>query len=236
MGKPDLLLELENVHTYYGDSHILQGMSLGIQQGSVVGVLGRNGAGKTTLMRSIIGFTPPRRGKVVFKGTDISRATPDSRAQMGMGLVPQGRRIFGSLSVQENLTIGARERGQNWNLGSVCSFFPRLKERLNHKGTELSGGEQQMLAVSRALMTQPDLLLMDEPTEGLAPMIVSELAGLVKLLKEQGMTVLVSEQNLIFTLSVADRIYVMGPGRIVYEGYPAELEQNEDVKSRYLGV
>jgi branched-chain amino acid transport system ATP-binding protein len=231
------MLAVEEIHTYYGDSHILHGVSLGVARGQVLALLGRNGMGKTTLIRSTIGFTPPRRGRVLFKGTDITRLPPFRAVEMGMGLVPQGRRIFPSLSVRENLAVAARgNRGQGWNLDRVFALFPRLRERLSHAGNKLSGGEQQMLAIGRALMTNPDLLLMDEPTEGLAPLLVREVGKAIAELKAQGLSILLVEQSLHFATSVADHVHVLNRGRVVHSSSPAELLANEDVKSRFLGL
>jgi len=232
------MLELVDVHTYYGESHVLQGISLNVQEHSVVALLGRNGMGKTTTLRSIIGFTPPRRGVVRFKGKDITGLEPHQIAQMGIGLVPQGRHIFPSLSVRENLTMAARNSGkpEAWTLDNVYSIFPILKERANLKGTLLSGGEQQMLTICRALMTNPDLLLMDEPSEGLAPIIVKEIGRIIGRLKASGFSILLVEQNLPMALAVADYTYVVSKGRIVYESTPEELEKNEKVKNTHIGV
>ncbi len=232
------MLELVDVHTYYGENHVLHGISLNVDQGSVVALLGRNGMGKTTTICSIIGFTPPNRGVVRFKGKDIAGLPPNQIAQMGIGLVPQGRRIFPSLTVRENLIMSARNLGkpEAWTLDRVYSSFPILKERANLKGTLLSGGEQQMLAICRALMTNPDLLLMDEPSEGLAPIIVREIGRIIGQLKASGLSILLVEQNFPMALAVADYTYVVSKGRIVHESIPEELERNEKVKSIYLGV
>ena len=232
------MLQLVDVHTYYGESHVLQGISLNVDQGSVVALLGRNGMGKTTTIRSIIGFTPPRRGVVRFKGKDITGLEPHQIAQMGIGLVPQGRHIFPSLSVRENLTMSARDTGKPgaWSLDRVYSLFPLLKERANLRGTLLSGGEQQMLTISRALMTNPELLLMDEPSEGLAPIIVKEISRVISQLKASGFSILLVEQHLPMALAVADYTYIVSKGTIVYESTPDELEKNEEVKNTYLGV
>ncbi len=231
------MLRVDDIHTYYGESHILQGLSLSVAQRQVVALLGRNGAGKTTLIRSLIGFTPAQRGRVLFKGTDITQGPPFRAVGMGMGLVPQGRRIFPSLSVRENLTVAARGNGgHGWNLDRVFALFPRLQERLAHAGSKLSGGEQQMLAIGRALMTNPDLLLMDEPTEGLAPLLVREVGRAIAELKGQGLSILLVEQSLPFALGVADQVHVLSRGRIVHSSSPGELLANEDVKSRFLGL
>ena len=232
------MLQLVDVHSYYGESYVLQGVSLEVKEGSVVALLGRNGMGKTTTIRSIIGFTPPRRGVVRFKGKDITNLQSYQIAQMGMGLVPQGRHIFPSLSVEENLTIGATTRGKTeaWTLDTVYSRFPILRERANLSGNRLSGGEQQLLAISRALMTNPDLLLMDEPSEGLAPLIVQEIDHIIGQLKKSGFSILLVEQNFPMALAVADYVYIISKGVIVYESKPEELRDNEEVKAKYLGV
>ena len=230
------MLEVIDVHTYYGSSHVLQGVSLTVAPGQVLTILGRNGMGKTTLIRSIIGFTPPRRGAVRFKGDDIGRWPPFRTIERGMALVPQGRRIFPSLSVRENLDVARRGRSGRWTLDRVYALFPRLRERAGNAGTTLSGGEQQMLAIGRALMTNPDLILMDEPTEGLAPLLVRQVGEVIGELKREGLSILLVEQNLAIALSVADRVHVLNRGRIVHSSAPHELMADEDVKSRYLGV
>ena len=229
------MLKTEDIHTYYGDSYVLQGVSLHVGEGSVVAILGRNGMGKTTLIRSVIGFTPVRRGKVLFKGKDVTNVPDFKRTRMGIALVPQGRQIFPSLSVRENLLLGAREGG-DWSLELVYDLFPRLKERAKHQGNKLSGGEQQMLAIGRALMTNPDLLLMDEPTEGLAPLLVEIVQGIILRLKKEGHTILLVEQNMPMALRVGDKAHVLSRGRIVYSSEPLELLNNEEVKHTYLGV
>jgi branched-chain amino acid transport system ATP-binding protein len=229
------VLELADVHTYYGESHVLQGVSLGVPAGAVVGILGRNGAGKTTLIRTTIGFTPARRGTVRFKGDDITRWPSYRAVERGMALVPQGRRVFPSLTVIENLEV-ARRGGGRWTLARVLELFPRLRERGANRANKLSGGEQQMLAIGRALMTNPDLLLMDEPTEGLAPLIVREVGRVIAELKREGLSILLVEQNLPLALSVADTVHVLSRGAIVHTSTPDGLLANETVKSRYLGV
>ncbi len=232
------MLELIDVHTYYGESFVLQGISLKVARDTVAALLGRNGMGKTTTIRSIIGFTPPRRGVIRFKGKDITNLQSHQIAQMGIGLVPQGRHIFSSLSVEENLTMSARTRGRDkaWSIDSVYSRFPVLKERAHRWGNQLSGGEQQMLAIGRALMANPDLLLMDEPSEGLAPLIVKEIAHIIRRLKESGFQILLVEQNLPMALGVADYVYVISKGVVVHECSPGELRDNDEVKTKYLGV
>ena len=229
------MLEVAGVHTYYGESHVLLGISLTVGAGEVVAILGRNGAGKTTLMRSIIGFTPPRRGAVRLKGRDITGAPSYRMTALGMALVPQGRRVFRSLSVRENLEVARRGDGR-WSLERVYGVFPRLRERERNRADKLSGGEQQMLAIGRALMANPDLLLMDEPTEGLAPIIVREVGAVMGDLRAQGLSILLVEQNLPLALGVADRVHILSRGQIVHSSTPAELMAREEVKSRYLGV
>jgi branched-chain amino acid transport system ATP-binding protein len=231
-------LELLDIHTYYGESYVLCGVSLKIPGGSVVALLGRNGMGKTTAIRSIIGFTPPRRGRVWYGEKDITALPPEKIAKLGIGLVPQGRYIFPSLSVKENLTMAARGAGKadSWSLDEVYSLFPILKERSGCRGTLLSGGEQQMLAIGRALMTNPRLILMDEPSEGLAPLIVKEVGKIIYQLKGKGFSILLVEQNLPMALKVADYLYILSNGRIVYESTPDRLRSNDEVKAKYIGV
>jgi branched-chain amino acid transport system ATP-binding protein len=229
------VLEVEDVHTYYGASHVLQGITLRVVEGEVLAILGRNGVGKTTLVRSIIGFTPPRRGAVRFRGTDITRWPPYRMVAAGLALVPQGRRVFPSLTVRENLDV-ARRAGGRWTFGRVEALFPRLAERARNRADKLSGGEQQMLAIGRALMTDPRLLLLDEPTEGLAPLLVREVGRVLGELKREGLSILLVEQNLPLALSVADRAHILSRGQIVHSSGPAELAADEEVKSRYLGV
>jgi branched-chain amino acid transport system ATP-binding protein len=228
-------LTLADVHTYYGDSHVLHGVSLAVGPGEVVAILGRNGMGKTTLIRSVVGFTPPRRGSVIFDGRDVTHWSPSRRITQGMALVPQGRRVFVSLSVRENLAV-ARGGGGPWSLERVYELFPRLRERARNRADRLSGGEQQMLAIGRALMSNPRLLLMDEPTEGLAPLMVREVGRVIGELKRAGLSILLVEQNLPMAAAVADRVLVLSRGEIVYSGPPAALLANEAVTSRYLGV
>lgn len=232
------LLEVEDVHTYYDYNYILQGVSLTVEPGAVTALLGRNGVGKTTLMRSIVGFTPPRRGRVRFEGSEIQRLPAHAIARRGIGLVPQGRRIFPSLSVVENLKIGARApqgRGR-WDIEGVFSLFPRLRERAANFGGQLSGGEQSMLSIGRALMSNPSLLLMDEPSEGLAPLIVRGVQQTLEELKSSGLAVLLVEQNLPLALAVADTAYIISKGRIVFAGPAREVRDNEEIRTRYLGI
>jgi len=229
------MLEVIDLHTYYGESHVVQGVSLGVGAGEVVTILGRNGMGKTTLIRSIVGFTPPRQGRITFKGEVVTGWPPYRLVERGMAVVPQGRRVFPSLSVRENLAVAARP-GARWTEGRVYDLFPRLRERARTRAGKLSGGEQQMLAIGRALMTNPDLLLMDEPTEGLAPLLVREVGRVILELRREGLSILLVEQNLPLALSVADRAHILSRGRIVHTAKPDELAADEAVKSRYLGV
>jgi branched-chain amino acid transport system ATP-binding protein len=231
------MLEVEDIHTNYGESYVLQGVSLRVERGQVVAVLGRNGVGKTTLIRSIVGFTPPRRGRILLRGEDITRLPAHEIARRGVGLVPQGRRIFPSLAVGEHLEVGERVgNGSGWSFGRVLDLFPRLRERIRNRGNQLSGGEQQMLACGRALVGNPDILLMDEPSEGLAPLLVRELGRMLAGLKAGGASILIVEQNLAFALRIADHVYLMSKGKIVHECRPDALLRNDEIKARYLGV
>ena len=232
------MLEVVDLHTYYGDSHVLQGTTLRAERGYVTSVLGRNGVGKTTLCRSLAGLTPARRGRVVLGGLDVTRLPPHRICDAGISLVPQGRRIFVSLTVHENLMIAVRpaKSGNAWTIERVFALFPRLAERRHHGGNDLSGGEQQMLAIARALVANPVLLVMDEPTEGLAPALVAEVARLIRQLREEGTTVLLVEQNAAFAVDVSDAAHVMHQGTIVHSSAPATLWANEESKSQYLCV
>jgi branched-chain amino acid transport system ATP-binding protein len=232
------MLQVLDLHTYYGESHVLQGVTLDAQPGRVTAVLGRNGVGKTTLCRSIFGLTPARRGRVVWGGTDIT-ALPTHRIHAhGIGLVPQGRRIFSSLTVEENLLIAVRptQGARVWDIAKAYSVFPRLLERRQNRGSELSGGEQQMLAIARALVSNPSLLVMDEPTEGLSPAMVAEVAALIRRLKDEGTSVLLAEQNAAFAVTIADYVYVMSTGTIVHASEPLALWENAEVRTQLLGV
>jgi branched-chain amino acid transport system ATP-binding protein len=233
-----VFLDLIDVHTYYGESHVLQGTTLRAQRGKVTSILGRNGVGKTTLCRSLAGLTPARRGRIVLDGLDVTRLPAHRIANAGISLVPQGRRIFVSLTVHENLLIAARpvKAGSGWNIDRVFALFPRLSERRHHGGNDLSGGEQQMLAIARALMANPLLLVMDEPTEGLAPVLVAEVGRLIRQLREEGTTILLVEQNAAFAVDVSDHTHVMHQGTIVHSSTPAALWENEEIKTQYLGV
>jgi len=229
------MLTVRDIHTYYGNSHVIQGISFAMESGQVTGILGRNGMGKTTLIRSIIGFTPPREGQVLFKQHDITAWPANRVVDIGLGLVPQGRRVFPSLTVNENLAVAAKRNGGPWTVERVMDLFPRLRERREIRAGKLSGGEQQMLAIARALMTNPELLLMDEPTEGLAPLLVREVGRVIENLKSQGLSILLVEQNLPLALRVCDQVHVLSRGRIVHSCSSQALWENEEIKSRYLG-
>lgn len=213
------MLKLNEIHTYYGESHILQGVTLEIPAGSVVALLGRNGMGKTTTIYSISGLNEPKVGEIFFKGKNIVGQAPHRIARMGMALVPQGRRLFPSLTVQENLTIGQRtDNNWNYHLEDIYKLFPALKDRARHKGTHLSGGEQQMVSIGRALLTNPELLLMDEPFEGLAPAIINNMSENLLEIKKSGLSILLVEQNIPVALRLADYVYIMSKGKIAYGG------------------
>jgi branched-chain amino acid transport system ATP-binding protein len=231
------MLELKNIDTYYGALQVLHGVSLKVPEGAVIALLGRNGMGKTTIARSIMGLTPPSAGEVLLNNEVISGLEPYEIARKGLALVPQGRGIFASLSVKENLTIAARhtDRHDAWNFEKVCSLFPILKTRSKLYGNLLSGGEQQMLAIARALMTNPDILIMDEPSEGLAPLVIQQISDVISHLRST-LPVLLVEQNLNMALGIADYVYVISKGVIVYESKPQELKTNLEIKSKYLGV
>jgi len=232
------MLNVEEIHTYYGESHIIQGVSLEVGEKSLVAILGRNGVGKTTLVHSINGFTPPRDGRISFKGTEITRVPAYRIAQMGISIVPQGRRIFPSLTVRENLNIAARgdKKLREENILKMFQMFPGLKERGHHRGNELSGGEQQMLAIGRALVGNPELILLDEPSEGLAPLLIQEVARSIVRMKEFGISMLLVEQDVEMALELAEYVYIVSKGQIVYEADPQTLAANEEIKTRYLGV
>ncbi len=233
------LLEVRDIHTHLGESYILQGVSMDIPEGHVVGLLGRNGVGKTTFIHSINGFRPIRKGSIRFEGREIGDVPAHRIVQLGIALVPQGRRIFSSLTVNENLEVPykCQARGdRDFDAEKVFRVFPALKMRQHHRGDKLSGGEQQMLATARALMSRPKLLLMDEPSEGLAPQLVREMGEIIRTLKKQGLTILLVEQKLSFVRDVADYTYIMAKGKIVHESTPDELWQDEQTKTRYLGI
>lgn len=231
------ILEVHDIHTYYGEAYVLQGMSIELQQGQILGLLGRNGVGKTTLVNSIVGFTPPRRGTITFKGKDITHTPSFETVRVGMGLVPQGRRVFPTLSVEENLLVAERNTNRHgWHLKRVYDLFPRLDERRNQRAKTLSGGEQQMLAIGRGLMTNPDCLIMDEPSEGLAPIIIQGLWEAIARLKREGLSILLVEQSAYLALKLVDYVHVISKGQVVYSSKPEELKANEQIKSAYLGI
>jgi branched-chain amino acid transport system ATP-binding protein len=231
------MLKIEDIHTYYGDSYVIQGVSLEVQKGSVIAVLGRNGVGKTTLIRSIVGFTPARRGKIVFNGQDVTHVASHRIIKLGMGLVPQGRRVFPSLTVKENLAVAQRRVNSHaWDFAKIFDLFPRLKERHSQRANTLSGGEQQMLAIARALISNPIFILMDEPTEGLAPVLVQEVGDAILRLKAAGLSIFLVEQNLAFAMKFAGYTHLMSKGKIVYSSTPKQLWEDQETKHRYLGV
>lgn len=233
------MLEVRNLHSYYGDAHILQGVSLDVPNGRVVALLGRNGMGKTTLIRSIMGLTPPNvsEGSIRYGGEELRGLRPHQIARKRIGLVPQGRRLFGSLSVIEHLTVFAdRSANASWSVARIFELFPRLAERRFHRGNQLSGGERQMLAVARALMLDPKLMLMDEPSEGLAPVMVQHLEGIIERLGQTGLAILLVEQNLYSALAVADKVYILETGAVVYQGEASTLASDHQSRQRFLGV
>jgi branched-chain amino acid transport system ATP-binding protein len=229
------MLAARDVHAFYGKSHILHGVSLEVNKGEIVTVLGRNGAGKTTTLRSLVGLTPPRTGSVTILGRDTTRWSPYQIARLGVGYVPEGRRIFGNLTVLENLLVPA-ERPGPWNLERVFKLFPRLAERKSQLGRQLSGGEQEMLAIARPLLLNPALMLLDEPSQGLAPLIVQEVMGVVRSMREEGLSVLLVEQNVPLSLGVADRAYILDDGKVVYAGTCAALAEDRDLVQRLAGA
>jgi branched-chain amino acid transport system ATP-binding protein len=230
-----LILQVENIDTFYGLGHILHRLSIGVEDGEVVALLGRNGAGKTTTLRSVTGLTPPRSGEIRYKGRNIVGLDPHKISQIGIALVPETRGIFSYLTARENLSIAQRPRSR-WQLETVLERFPTLRERLNHKGRELSGGEQQMLAIARALLTGPELLLLDEPSQGLAPLVVDAVMNTVRALKSERVSMLLVEQNAEMALQLADRVYVIDHGTVVFEGTPERLRADTQVTATYLGV
>ena len=232
------MLEVDTIHTFYGDSHVLQGVSLEIREDESVCLLGRNGAGKTTTMKSIMGFTPPKTGKIVFMGETISGLSPYEIVRKGIGYVPEDRRIFADLTVRENLEVafrGKKRAVSRWNMSTILDLFPLLEKLLDRKGGKLSGGEQQLLAIARALAGNPEILLLDEPCEGLAPVIVEQLEAFILKIKKE-LPVLIAEQNARFALEVSDRGYVIEKGRIKVEGTTESLLNNREIQQRYLAV
>lgn len=232
-------LSLTNVHAFYGDSHILHGVSFSLQPGCVLALLGRNGAGKTTCISTIIGFLKPRGGEIRLNGESIEGLSPERISRLGIGLVPQGRRIFPSLTVRENLVVAQQREGTTakpWNEERIYAMFPRLRERHSQFAGTLSGGELQMLAIGRALMGNPQVLLLDEPSEGLAPLIVAEVGRTIRLLKEEGQSIVLVEQNLQLALGVADQAVILNTGRCVFAGNASDILNNEDLIAQNLGV
>ncbi|MEW6669684.1 MAG: ABC transporter ATP-binding protein [Thermodesulfobacteriota bacterium] len=231
------MLEVREIHSYYGTSHILFGISFDVKEGEAVCLLGRNGAGKTTTFRSIIGLTPPKNGSIRFRGTEIVGKPPYRIARMGIGYVPDTRRIFPDLTVRQNILVARIEReGAIWNLDRIYGLFPKLKVLDTHMGTQLSGGEQQMLTVARTLMTNPQLLLLDEPGEGLAPLVIKTMEQQLGEIKKLGLTMLICEHNVGLALGLSDRGYVMDKGMIRFQGTVEELKGNEEVRKKYLMV
>jgi branched-chain amino acid transport system ATP-binding protein len=231
------MLEIENINAYYGDSHILHGVSLSVGEGEIVCLLGRNGAGKTTTILTIMGYLQPRPGRIRYRDRDISGLPPYEVARLGFGFVPQERGIFPSLTVRENLTVFARTGGKGfWTLQRIFDLFPVLRARERNLGFQLSGGEQQMLSIARALMLNPTMLLLDEPSEGLAPMIVQQIIEVLARLKQEGLAILLVEQSLRTAFAVGDRHHVLNKGEICFSGSAAELENNESVLRNYLSV
>jgi len=234
-----MILEVREIHTFYGLSHILFGVSLSVDEKETVLLLGRNGAGKTTTLRSIIGLTPPRSGEITFYRQSITRRAGNEIAHLGIGFVPEDRRIFPNLSVWENLDVARKPKrggGVRWDFEQVCDLFPILKDRRNQLGGTLSGGEQQMLTIARTLMGNPDLVLLDEPTEGLAPLMVREVMKIIRELKEKGETILLVEQNSTLALRVSQRAYILENGHQVFSGLAEELIQNRELRQKFLGV
>ena len=230
-----MILDIKGIDTFYGLGHILHGLSLCVAQGEVVALLGRNGAGKTTTMRSVTGLTPPKKGEILYKGSNIAGMDAHRISQMGIALVPETRGIFSYLTTRENLAIAAR-KGSRWQMDDVLGRFPALRERLSSKGHLRSGGEQEMLAIARALMTGPDLLLLDEPSQGLAPLVVNAVMDTIRELKKQHVSMLLVEQNAEMALQLADRVYVVDHGTVVFTGTPAQLRADQQVTATYLGV
>jgi branched-chain amino acid transport system ATP-binding protein len=230
------LLEVKSLNSYYGDSHILFDVDLRVEAHEVVAVLGRNGAGKSTTLKSLMGMLQPRSGAVLLDGENLAGKKAHVIAQKGMQLVPEGRRIFGSLNVEENILLARLTADQAWPVERVYAIFPRLAERRRSRGTDLSGGEQQMLAIARALVRGPKILLLDEPFEGLAPVIVHDLMAVCRTLVSEGQTIVLVEQNIAATLSLADRAYIINNGHIVHEGLVREIRTQPEILTRYLGV
>jgi branched-chain amino acid transport system ATP-binding protein len=234
-----MILQLENIHSYYGTSHILHGISLEVAQGEAVCILGRNGAGKSTTFKTIIGLLKPRKGRVVFAGSDVTGSHPFQIARLGIGYVPEDRRIYPDLTIRENMEVAYRPRADGkgrWNLERVYHTFPVLREMADRKGRHMSGGEQQMLTIARALMGNPDLLLLDEPSEGLAPLIVANVGRLILAIRQEGVAILLAEQNSVFALKLVERAYMLDKGVIEWRGNVQEISENLDLRVRYLSI
>ena len=231
------LLSVEDIHTYYGESYVLQGLSLEVEKGEALGILGRNGMGKTTLINSIMGFVPPRRGKILFRGEDITNKTSYEISLMGIGLCPQGRRVFPTLTVRENLLVAEHTKtSDRWNTEKVYELFHRLGERADQRAGSLSGGEQQMLAIGRALMAEPSVLLLDEPTLGLAPIMANAVFETISSLVGEGITIVIAEQDIGRTLSAAEHAYVLENGRVTNQGPGHQLLKDDSVRETFLGL
>jgi branched-chain amino acid transport system ATP-binding protein len=236
---PEVLVEARGIHAYYGASHVLHGVDLVLNRGEVLGLMGRNGMGKTTLLRSLLGLLPPKEGQVNVRGMDMTRAAAHRIARAGIAYVPEGRGIFADLSVRENLVMAARagvNGKREWTFERVLSVFPRLAERLGHGGQQLSGGEQQMLTIGRALMTNPDVLILDEATEGLAPLVAREIWAILRQLREAGLSAIIVDKNFSAVSALADRSIVMVKGRVVMEGAALELKRDPEILQRHLGM
>jgi branched-chain amino acid transport system ATP-binding protein len=230
------MLKLKGLNSYYGESHVLHGVDLEVNKGDVVTLLGRNGMGKTTTIHSIVGFVRKKQGEILLEGENIAQLESHQIAAKGLGIVPQGRRIFGNLTVTENLTVFANEKNGEWNLERIFDLFPRLKEREKSHAGNLSGGEQSMLSIGRALMRNPKILLLDEPTEGLSPLMVGEVMEILLKLKKSGMSMLFVEQNISTALSIADDVYILSKGEVVYHDNPVKLQQNMEIAYQYLAL
>jgi branched-chain amino acid transport system ATP-binding protein len=235
----EILIEAKGIHTYYGASHILHGVDFSVRRGETVGLMGRNGMGKSTLLKSMLGLVRPREGQVMVKGREMTGAAPHAVARAGVAYVPEGRGIFPNLSVRENLVMAARpgtDGKREWTFERVIETFPRLAQRMNHGGGQLSGGEQQMLTIGRALMTNPDLLILDEATEGLAPLISREIWNIIRRIKEAGIATVIVDKNFNAVSAIADRAQILVKGATVYDGSSAELRAQPELRARHLGV
>jgi branched-chain amino acid transport system ATP-binding protein len=231
------LLSVQDIHTYYDESHVLHGLSIEVGEGEALGILGRNGMGKTTLINSIMGFVPPREGKILFRNQDITGTPSYEISKLGIGLCPQGRRVFPTLTVAENLLVAAGTQSDHrWDHKFVYELFPRLRERATQRAGSLSGGEQQMLAVGRALMTNPSCLIMDEPSEGLSPIIIEDIGKASRTLKEEGLSIVLVEQNAAFAVKTVDRVIVIANGQVVHDSSPNALWADEELKRTHLGI